>query len=399
MVVVGESSGDALASALVTALKSQLAAENKTLEVMGQGGLGLRRLGIRSVGDAESLSATGIVEALALVPSALWRFAQLWAQANREHPHAILLVDAPDFNLPLARLLKRLGVPILYYVSPQVWAWRSGRVRALRCNVTTVLALFRFEEAYLRSAGVCVEWVGHPLSTLRKAAFKSVCKGKSEDAIESTLECNFEGAISGAGALDSLPCVALLPGSRRNEVKRILPALIAAARLLHSRQPGLRFRLVRAPSVPDAWLKPAMLAELPIEIVSGPLDSAMPGVTAAWIASGTATLESALLGVPMVIVYALNPLSFWLGRRLIRTPYIGLPNILAGRKIVPELIQQLSPESLCEAIAPLLSSGSARTDQLSAFELLTQEVGTFDAAARAAKVVAEALEVPEGEEA
>jgi lipid-A-disaccharide synthase len=253
----------------------------------------------------------------------------------------LVVIDFPDFNLPLARRIKRLGVPVVYYVSPQVWAWRRGRVKTIRAVANRVLVIFPFEEAVYREAGVPVEFVGHPMVDL---------------AVPSVPRDVF---LRRLGLAPEAPTIALLPGSRPNELARILPDLVAAASGIRARVAGAQFVVARAPNLDDALFEGARRLPGRSAIVEGDTDAVLASADVALTASGTATVQTALHDVPMVIVYRVSPVTYWLARRLVTLDTVGMVNLIAGERIVPELVQgALTPSAVAdEAVSMLTDAG------------------------------------------
>jgi lipid-A-disaccharide synthase len=313
------------------------------ISVCGLAGPQFAAAGGRLLADYRGLAVTGLTEAVSKLPQSIATLRRLVAWARLERPDGLVVIDFPDFNLPLARRIKRLGVPVVYYISPQVWAWRPGRVRMIRAIVDRVLVIFPFEERIYLEAGVAVEFVGHPLVDLAARA------PSSRDRF-----------LTGLGLNGSAPTVAVLPGSRPNEVRRILPDLAAAARLIAVRVPEAQFVVARAPGLDDDLFMPAR--SLPSSaVVEGHADAVLASADVALTASGTATVQAALHDTPMVVVYRLSPVTYQLGRRLVNVDTFGMVNLIAGERVVPELIQgAFTPEAVArEAVSMLTDRGRA----------------------------------------
>ncbi len=318
MISCGEPSGDLYAGALAR----ELGRLSPGSRVAGLGGEHLRRAGAELVGDYRGLSVTGLIEAVRVLPRAWAMHRALVERARRERPDALVVIDFPDFNVRLARSLHRLGIPVVYYVCPQVWAWRSGRLQVLKRIVDRALVIFPFEAAIFRDAGIPVEFVGHPLLDLTP-----VSAGR--------------GALAGEWGLDgAAPTVALLPGSRPNELRGTLPTLASAVPLIAARVPGVQFLVARAPNLPDGLFGPLrdVRGSLIVE-VAGRADDVLSASDVVITASGTATVQTAIHERPMVIVYRLSPLTYRIGKRFVKVDTFGMANLVAGRRIVPELIQ------------------------------------------------------------
>lgn len=337
MLSCGEASGDLYAGALVNALRERDAA----VKPFGFGGDRLRAAGAELVGDYRGISVTGLSEALAVLPRS-WRMLRLLTDAAAlGRPDVFVAIDFPDFNFRLLPAMRKLGVPIVYYVSPQVWAWRPGRLETLRQYVDKMLVIFPFEAELYQQAGVPVEFVGHPLIDLAKAS-----RPRAD--------------LLAALGLDTAHAVmALLPGSRANEVRRILPRLLAGAALTAAQVPRLQVLIARAPSLDDSLfgaVEATRAAGLPIAVVEGATDDVLAASDVVVTASGTATVQTALHGRPMVIVYRLSPMTYTVGRSVVRVSTYGMVNLVAGRTIVPELIQdRFTPDAVAREAVSLLT--------------------------------------------
>jgi lipid-A-disaccharide synthase len=361
LVSCGEPSGDLYASDLVRHLRRG----EPGLEVFGLGGDRLASDGAHLVADVRELAVVGLWEVVSHLPRFRRIFADVLAEADRRRPDAAVLVDYPDFNLRLARALHRRGIPVVYYVSPQVWAWRPGRIRAIRGSVAHMVVIFPFEEAVYRDAGVPVTFVGHPLVDL-------VAPTRDRAAFLASL-----------GLDPDRPVVALLPGSRRKEIAHNLPAMRGAVELLAARRPDLQFVGAVAPSIDRA-----LLAEgLPAGVALAPgAHDVLAAADAAVVASGTATVEAALVGTPMVVVYRLSRLTYLLGRRFVRVPHVAMANLIAGRRIVAELIQgDYTPGAVADEVVRLLGPDGAAVR--AALAEVRGKLGSGGASARAAEVV------------
>jgi lipid-A-disaccharide synthase len=320
LVSAGEPSGDRYAAGLVLALKKRW----PEASFFGCAGPELRRAGVDSVVDAASLAVVGLAEVVTHIPR-IWReFRKLERAAAQRRPDLAILTDSPDFHLRLAARLRAHNIPILYLVAPQVWAWRKGRIRTIRRNVNRLACIFPFEEEFFRNQGVPADYIGHPLAWLLRA-------GGGQ-----------EGFLSRHGLSSNKPVVALLPGSRPGEVGRHLPVLGEAVRQMASKldatfimglPPGLVERMGEAAF--SARLGPA-----PIQVMEGETWDLLSASTLALAASGTVTVECAMLGVPMVTFYRVSPATWILGRPLVKVPFYTMVNLVAGRKIVPELVQK-----------------------------------------------------------
>jgi lipid-A-disaccharide synthase len=334
----GEASGDLYAGALTRELHRL----SPGIEVSGRGGAEFTRAGGRLLADYRGLAVTGFIELVAKLPELMRAKQRLVAAAREERPDALVVIDYFGFNIRLARDVKTLGVPVIYYVSPQIWAWRPKRLADIRAIADRVLVIFPFEEPIYRAVGVPVEFVGHPLIDLARA----------DEPRAAFLER--------IGLTPAAPTVALLPGSRPNELRRILESLIEAAKRIRTAVPAVQFVLARAANLDNSLFDPAKrLAD--VAIVHGETDAVLGASDVALTASGTATVQATLHGTPMVVVYRVSPLEYRLARRFVNLDTFAMVNLIAGKRIVPELIQdEFTPEAVAaEAIAMLTDPGRA----------------------------------------
>lgn len=371
-IVSGEESGDLHGSSLMAALKRLM----PSLKVGGMGGSRMREAGLVGL-DSGEVSVVGVVEVIEKLPGILRTFKELKRNLLGFHADAVVLIDFPDFNLRFAREVKRLGIPIIYYISPQVWAWRKGRVKKIASLVDKMLVVFPFEEQLYRDAGVDVEYVGHPL------------------ADSARLDLSEAEAKKDLGLPPDSLSVALLPGSRTGEIKRLLPLMLRAAGLIEKSLGEKKplFLLPAANSIGDSLLE-GCLKDSPAEVkvVRGKMHTALRASKAAIVASGTATLETALIGTPMVIVYRMSPVSYAIAKTLIKLPYAGLPNIVAGREAVRELIQgSATPEKMASEILSMLRDPGKRDSILDSYSFIRKSL-KGGAAANAARAVKEVIE-------
>jgi lipid-A-disaccharide synthase len=357
------------------ALVRELRVLDPDVRVRGLGGPELAGAGAELIDDYRGLAVTGLTEAVAKLPRSYATINRLVATARAEPPDALIVVDFPDFNIPLARRIKHLGIPVVYYISPQIWAWRAGRLRAIRDVADRMLVIFPFEEAIYRDGGVPVEFVGHPLIDLIRPSAPR------------------ESFLSGHGLSPSSPTIALLPGSRPNEVDRILPDLVEAAKAIRARAPDAQFLVARAPHLEERSFDAVGAAlGLPIVIVQGDTDAVLASADVAVTASGTATVQSALHDTPMVVVYRVSPLTYWLGRRLVRVSMIAMVNLIAGERIVPELIQDaFTPEAVAAETVSILTDAARRARMKSSLAAVRSKLGGAGGTRRAAEAVMRVL--------
>ncbi len=365
----GEVSGDQHGAALLRAL----AARVEGLEAVGLGGDRCAERGMRLLAHQKDLAIIGVVEALAKVRFAHRLMREMTREALAQRVDAAVLIDSPDFHLPLARRLAKAGVPVVFYVSPQVWAWRSGRARTIARIGRAVLTLFRFEKRWYdaRGLGDRVTWVGHPLV----------------DEAARELAEPFPPPLAGRRR------IVLMPGSRAGEIRKLLPLLRDAVGILASRRNDLDVVLVKADSVPDELLREVAGEALAgWTVVSGPHLSLLAASDALLVASGTATVEGLLTGVPMVVVYRVATLSYLLGRLLVKVPNVAMANILSdpgdGSQAVPELIQgDARPERVAEEVARLLDEPARAAETRRRLALGREELGPPGAPERTAEAL------------
>jgi lipid-A-disaccharide synthase len=375
LVVAGETSGDLHGARLLAELRLLVPG----LTAFGLGGPELRAAGLEAVADSSEVAVVGVVEVLKVLPRVRQVFAALLAEVDRRRPRAAVLIDFPDFNLRLAGRLARRGVSVIYYISPQVWAWRRGRVRTIARRVDLMLVLFAFEVEFYRRSGVTAVHVGHPLV----------------DEVPRLPSAWDRGLAAGEPHR-----LALLPGSRRGEVEALLPVMLQAAARLAARLP-VAVSLIRAPGIPEAMLAAhveafrlggAAARALPVRVVSEDRFGAIADSHLALCASGTATLEVGLLGTPMVVLYRLARWSYALARLLVRLPNFAMVNLVLGREVVPELLQgEAEPERIAAEALRLLADREALKRVRAELAELRPRLGAGGASARAARQVAEML--------
>jgi lipid-A-disaccharide synthase len=369
MLSCGEASGDLYAGALVSAMRDL----EPGLEVFGFGGARMASAGARLVGDYRGFAVTGLVEALRVLPRSWRMLKRLASEAERCRPDVFVAIDFPDFNFRLLPAMKKLGIPVVYYVSPQLWAWRAGRMETIRRYVDRMLVIFPFETEIYEKAGVPVEFVGHPLVDL------AVPTRDRHDILASV-------------GLDAMrPVVALLPGSRPNEVSQILPVLVEAMPRIAARAPGAQFLVARAPALDDQLFAPLTAARaggVPLAMLPGAADDVLSAADVVVTASGTATVQAAMHGRPMVIVYRLSPMTYAIGRRFVRVDTFGMVNLVAGQAVVPELIQdQFTPDAVARETVSLLTDAPRAGAMRQALASVRARLGAPGASLRAARTV------------
>lgn len=369
-IIAGEASGDAHGGKLAAAML----ARDPTLVLEGVGGAAMEKAGVRLLHDIRHLGVVGVVEVLSQW-RAIWRtYRDVRDRLTHAPPAAVVLIDYPDFNLRVARIAKRLGIPVMYYVSPQIWAWRPRRIATISARVDMMLVLFRFELDLYRRAGVPCRWVGHPL-------------------LDETPPETDGPAVAWRHRLGPGERVlALLPGSRALEVARLLPVMLEAARRLHESGAADRVVVAAAPTVDLAAIEAATARMgsfgAHVTVVPGEAAAVLRASTAAVVASGTATLQAAVIGTPMVVVYRVSGLTAWIARRLVTAPHIALVNVVAGRVVVPELMQErCTSEEIVSVMRPLLTDARAADAMRGQLAGVRDALGEPGASARAAQVI------------
>jgi len=369
----GEPSGDLYAGALV----NELRAREPGVEIAGLGGDRFAQAGGQLLAHYRGLSATGLTEPLRVIPRALALIRQLTEAARRLRPDVFVPIDFPDVNFRLMAAMKRLGIPVAYYISPQLWAWRPWRIRAMRRDVTKVIVIFPFEEALYRDAGVPVEFVGHPLVEMAEAAVA----GRSREQLRHDL------------GLDPVrPTVALLPGSRRNELERLVPVMAESLPGLAARLEHVQFVVAVAPHLADALYAPLVRAAAPLHrpltLVHERTDPVLAAADVTITASGTATVQGAIHGCPMVVIYKLSPMTYRLGKPFVKVDTYAMANLIAGTRLVPELIQsECTPARIVDETVAMAEDGTRRAAVISGLREVRDRLALPGASGRAAEVV------------
>jgi lipid-A-disaccharide synthase len=364
LISCGEPSGEFYAAELVAELRRR----SPALEAFGLGGDRLAAEDVRLLAHLRDLAVVGLVEVLSHLRRLKRLFDSVVAEAARVRPDVAVLIDYPDFNLRLARELKKLGIPVVYYVSPQLWAWRRGRIKDVKRDVAKMLAIFPFEEKIYQDAGVPVSFVGHPL-------IDHVKPPADRSAVAARL-----------GLAPDRPVIALLPGSRNKEVAFNLPPMLGAVALLRERRPDLQFVLAAAPHLRARAFEDAAAAG--VTVLEGVSRDVLSAARVAIVASGTATVETGLTLTPMVVVYRLSALTYALGKPLVSVANYAMVNLIAGRVVVPELIQtDFTPERVSEETLKILDDGPARARMLRDLEEVRSKLGKGGATSNVADEV------------
>lgn len=371
LISAGEASSDMYAAQLVTAL-----CERTGASFFGMGGPHMAKAGVDLVANSHEVAVVGLAEALHKIPSVIRVQRRLASEAARRRPALAILVDSPSTHMGVARRLKRIGVPVGYFIGPQIWAWRAGRIHAIKRLVDKMVVIFPFEEKIYRDAGVPVDFVGHPLMDIVRPALT-------------------RGEFAERHGLDaSCPIVALLPGSRRTEIEHNYPRMLETCERLSrdTKVSGLQFVNAAAPGLSPQFFAKHARPGVNVTQVEGAAYDALAAADCAIVASGTATVEAALLGTPMVVVYRLASASAFFLRFMIQMPFISMVNLIAGRRIVPEMIQDdFTPGAVAAEIRRLLESRAAREEMRAGLAEVRNLLGPGGAIGRAAQVFARML--------
>lgn len=371
MIVAGEASGDLHGGNLVQAMRRI----DPDLSFYGVGGKRMQAAGVELLANAADMAVVGLTEVAFKLGMILRVMRRLKASLLQEKPDLVILIDYPDFNLTVARAAEKRGIKVLYYISPQVWAWRKGRIETIRKTVDRMVVILPFEEKFYRDAGVEVTFVGHPL-------LDEVRKKYSRPE-----------AIKRFGLREEAVTVALLPGSRRNEVAVLLPEMLRACRILTEKISPIQFILPLAGTLDPAFVR-NILGQFPVQVsvIRDEVYDVIGVSDAAVVASGTATLETALLETPMVVVYKVSGISYAIGRRLIRVEHISLANLIAGRAVVPELIQkEASPERIAAELRDIITRRGRAQEMRASLAMTREKLGTPGASQRTARIACDLL--------
>jgi lipid-A-disaccharide synthase len=360
------------AARLATALR-----ERTSARIFGMGGRRMGEAGVELVADYHEVAVVGIAEVLHKIPTVIRVQRRLAREATQRKAALAILVDSPGTHLGVARRLKNAGIPVGYFIGPQIWAWRPGRVRVVKRLVKRIVVIFPFEEKIYQDAGVPVDFVGHPLVDIVRPS-----KSREEFARESGID-------------PARPIVALLPGSRRSEIARNFPAILDACAMLaegSNAVPGIQFAHAAAPGLSNEFWSAYERPSLALKRIEGAAYDALAAADCAVVASGTATVEAALLGTPIVVVYRVAPITALALRQMLRTPFIGMVNLIAGKRVAPELLQDdFTPAAVEREVRRLLESASAREGTKADLADVRAKLGPGGAIERAADIFARML--------
>ena len=371
LIIAGEASGDLHGANLVKAM----AAADPSIVFWGVGSSHMREAGVQLLWDAASIAVVGISEVAAHLASIVKVFRQVVSTLRRWRPHLVVLIDYPEFNLQIAGKAKKLGIPVMYYISPQIWAWRAGRIKTIRRRVDKMVSILPFEEKIYRDAGVDVTFVGHPLLDIIKA------KENSKLSREKYVRPGGERLVG------------VLPGSRQGELEALLPAMLDAAEILRKKRPNIQFLMPLAPTVDRDHVSPYLAGrQLPLAIIEDNTHEIIQVCEVIIAASGTVTLEAAILGTPMVVIYKVNPLTFWLAKHLVKVQHVALVNIVAGETVAPELIQhEATPERIARVTLGILDDTKRQEWIRRRLATIRQRLGDQGASEKAATAALELM--------
>jgi len=369
LISAGEASGDMYAARLAKALR-----ERADVRMFGMGGPQMGAAGVEIVVDYAEVTLVGLLEVVQKMPALNRAWRRLLGETRRRKPQLAILTDFPGFHLHLSRALKRQRVRNVYFVCPQFWAWRPRRVNLVRRRFERGLCIFPFEVDFYTKHGVKVDWIGHPLVDQVRANLS-----RAEFAHQHGLDA-------------AKPIIALLPGSRPGELSQHMPVLMEAAAQLYAASSDRQFVLALASGLTPSQVEPHLRANAPLKIIANDTYNVLAAADVAIVSSGTATVETALIGAPMVVIYRVAPLTAAIARRLVRTPYFAMVNLIAGKKIVPELIQDdFTPQNVVNEVERLLTSPEAQAEMRRELAVVRERLGPPGAIDRAADIIAAML--------
>lgn len=370
--IAGEASGDLHGSHLVKEMLSL----DPTLQFYGVGGKKMKNEGVELIADSKEMAVVGITEVLLKLKRIYQIYRKLKNSLTSNSPSLVILIDYPDFNLRFAREAKKKNIPIVYYISPQVWAWRKGRIKKIGRLIKKMIVIFPFEKKIYEEAQIDVDFVGHPLLDSIRSQFSR------------------EEAFQQFSLSSGVTTIGLLPGSRMNEVKRHLPPMIEAIPLISKQINPVQFIIPVAPGLDLGEVQNLVGSKREnIRVVENNTYDVMRISDVVIVASGTATIEAAIMGAPMIVVYRVSPLTYLLGKMLIKVKNIGMVNIIAGKTVVPELIQKdVTPEKITSAVVQILENPSKQEEIKKELNRLKEKIGKSGASFRAAQIIISLLQ-------
>ena len=372
VIIAGEASADLHGANLVAAIKRL----NPEVVFSGIGGKRMEKAGVRILYHAADMAVVGLTEVFSKLRIIFQASKAIKSLLKKERPDLLILLDYPDFNIHIARTAKRQGIPVLYYISPQIWAWRGGRIKKIARRVDRMAVILPFEKDYYRDTPLTVDYVGHPLLD------------------EYPQDMDKKRIAQKMGIGKSHPVLGLLPGSRKEEIRNLLPAMVGAAEMLAKQYPDLRCILPLAPGIEAPFVQGIVGgSNQKIHLFQGNIYEVLSVCDLALVTSGTATLETAIMGVPMVIIYKMSPFSFWLGKMIIHVPHIGIVNLIGGEEVVPELIQgEVTADRLTAEALAILEDTEARENMIRKLRLLRERLGKGGVSDRTARIALEMME-------
>jgi lipid-A-disaccharide synthase len=371
VIIAGEVSADLHGAHLVTAMRRL----DPDITFCGIGGEKMAEAGVRLLLNASEMAVVGLTEVFGKLRTILNASRKIKSLIREDRPDLLVLIDYPDFNLHIAKTAKKFQTPVLYYISPQVWAWRGGRVKKIAKRVDRMAVILPFEKAFYEHTPLQVDYVGHPLLD------------------EWNPEMGRQAIVLGREYKDPHPVVGLLPGSRTEEIRNLLPVMVDAAEILAQAKTDAQFVLPLAPGIEEAFVRQFTdRAKVEIQLIRRNTYEILNRCDVAMVTSGTATLETAVMGVPMVIVYRLSPVTFWIAKRVVKVPYIGLVNLVAGDEVAPELIQgELTPDRLAREALVLLENTQLRADVIRKLKGIREKLGQGGASDKTAGIALEMM--------
>ena len=371
MIVAGEQSGDLHGSNLVRAMHRI----DPDLRFYGIGGRKMREAGVELIADAADMAVVGLTEVVGKLGMILGVMRRMKLALKKLKPALLILIDYPDFNLRLGKAAKKDGVRVFYYISPQIWAWRKGRIHKIREVVDKMAVILPFEEQVYRQVSMDVSFVGHPLLDVVKTKYTR------------------KEALRKFDLQDGITTVGLLPGSRKGEVSKLLPVMLKAAGILMQSRPPVQFILPLADALDRDFVEEMIRQEsVPVRVVPNEIYDVIGVSDIVVVASGTATLETALLGTPMIIIYKVSPLSYYVGTKVINVTHIGLANLIAGKTIVPELIQEdANPNRIAAEVIGILADESRMQSIKEELNQIREKLGSPGASEKAARLACDML--------
>ena len=369
--MAGEASADLHGSNLVKAVNRL----DSDVVFWGIGGKNMEEAGVKVLFSSSDMAAVGVTESLRRLPTILKALGRLKLILKSRRPDLLILIDYPDFNIHIARTAKHYGIPVLYYISPQVWAWRSGRVKKIASRVDRMAVILPFEEEFYRKRGVKVDFVGHPLLDSCPTEID-----RRQVAVELGVDRNY-------------PVLGLLPGSRKHEIRNLLPTMVKSAEIIGQRYPEIHCFLPLAPTIEPEFVKCLVADSLVrINIIQGDIHKVLSACHVAMVTSGTATLETGIMGTPMVVVYRATAVSYWMAKMMVKVPFISLVNLVAGEEVVQELIQdEVVPERLASEALTLLEDKDVRHNMIEKFKKIKKGLGSVGASDTTAKIALEMM--------